>query len=233
MKVENGEWSLANKKARLAGALYLSMAPFAGFSLWMNFSNFVHDDAEATVTNIQAAGQLFALGITSWLICQTLFILLVFTLYHLLKYVSKTSAQLMVIFAFIGISVSFSNEIIQFAILRLVRGGSYLEQLGPDSINALVVLFSHLHNHGVQLAHIFWGLWLFPLAYLIYHAAFLPKILAILILISGLGYLVDFAITTFFMDSGVTVTQFTFIGEILLPLWLLWKGAGNNPQNNT
>lgn len=225
MNNEIGELSLS-KKARIAGALYLSMAPFAGYSLFVNFSNFVHGDALATVTNIREAGNLYALGVTTWMISQIIFILLAFALYHLLKNVCKISAQLMALFAFIGISISFSNEVVQFAILRLVGDGAYLEAFDESQISALVVLFSHLHNHGIQVAHVFWGLWLFPLAYLIYRSEFLPTILGVLIAISGLGYLVDFGVNTFAIDSGVTVTPFTFVGEIAFPLWLLIKGAG-------
>lgn len=229
MNNENGELSLG-KKARLAGALYLCMVPFAGFSLFINFSSFIHSDPVTTVNNIKEAGNLYALGITTWLISQTIFILLAFTLYHLLKNVNKISAQLMVIFAFIGISISFSNEIIQFAVLRLVGDGAYLEAFEPSQINALVVLFSHLHNHGIQIAHIFWGLWLFPLAHLIYRSVFIPRILGILIGISGLGYLIDFGINTFVIDSGISITPVTFLGELIFPLWLLIKGAGKRAK---
>ncbi len=224
MKVIDQEFSL-NKKARISGALYLAMAPFAGFSLFVNFSNFVQSSAEQTANNIHAAEGLYRLGIVTWLFSQLIFILLAFSLFHLLKNVNKASASLMAIFAFIGISVAFSNEILQFAILRLLSGGAYLEAFSQEQINALVVMFSHLHNHGLQIAHIFWGFWLFPLAHLIYRSGFLPKFIAVLIAISGFGYLVDFLINVFLPDSGITVTQFTFIGELVFPLWLLIKGV--------
>lgn len=39
------------------------------------------------------------------------------------------------------------------------------------------------------------------------------------------GYLFD-SFTLFLLpDFGVTIAQFTFLGEILLPLWLLIKGV--------
>ena len=127
----------------------------------------------------------------------------------------------MAVFAFIGISVAFSNEIFQFAILRLLSGGSHLDVFKEEQLNALIVLFSHLHNHGLQVAHVFWGLWLFPLAHLIYRSGFLPKFTGILIAIAGTGYLVDFLVNVFLPDSGITVTQFTFIGEQLSPFGTL------------
>jgi hypothetical protein len=214
-----------NKKAKISGALYLAMAPFAGFSLFVNFSSFVHDNALETANNIHSAIGLYQLGIVSWLLSQVIFILLAFSLYFFLNKVNKVSASLMAVFAFIGISVAFSNEIFQFAILRLLSGGSYLEVFKEEQLNALIVLFSHLHNHGLQVAHVFWGLWLFPLAHLIYRSGFLPKFIGILIAIAGTGYLIDFLVNVFLPDSGITVTQFTFIGELVFPLWLLIKGV--------
>lgn len=214
-----------NKMAKISGALYLAMAPFAGFSLFVNFSNFVHNSAFETANNIHSAIGLYRLGIVSWLLSQLIFILLAFSLYIFLKNINKVSASLMAVFAFIGIAVAFSNEIFQFAILRLLSGGSYLEVFKEEQLNALIVLFSHLHNHGLQVAHVFWGLWLFPLAHLIYRSGFLPKFIGILIAIAGTGYLIDFLVNIFLPDSGITVTQFTFIGELIFPLWLLIKGV--------
>lgn len=70
-----------NKKAKISGALYLAMAPFAGFSLFVNFSNFVHDNALETANNIHSAIGFYQLGIVSWLLSQVIFILLAFSLY--------------------------------------------------------------------------------------------------------------------------------------------------------
>jgi len=45
------------------------------------------------------------------------------------------------------------------------------------------------------------------------------------LIIGCFGYLVDFFIAALFPDLNLTVSQFTFIGEIALPLWLLIKGV--------
>ncbi len=44
-------------------------------------------------------------------------------------------------------------------------------------------------------------------------------------MIGCFGYLVDFVTFFLFPDSGVEISQFTFIGELLLPLWLLIRGV--------
>jgi len=42
-----------------------------------------------------------------------------------------------------------------------------------------VPLFLNLHELGTNIAGIFWGLWLFPMGYLVYKSGFLPRILGV------------------------------------------------------
>lgn len=51
----------------------------------------------------------------------------------------------------------------------------------------------------------------------------LPTIIGVLLLIAGAGYLFDSA-TTIFRVEAVSLSEFTFIGEVALLLWLLWSG---------
>jgi hypothetical protein len=41
-------------------------------------------------------------------------------------------------------------------------------------LDALVLLFLRLHNQGLALAGIFWGLWLFPFGILAMRSGFIP-----------------------------------------------------------
>jgi hypothetical protein len=83
-----------------------------------------------------------------------------------------------------------------------------------------------LHEYGLKVAQIFWGLWLLPLGWLVFRSGFLPRWLGILLLIAGAGYLIDLFIGVVFPSVGVTATTVTFVGELLLPLWLLIRGVG-------
>ena len=51
----------------------------------------------------------------------------------------------------------------------------------------------------------------------------LPTIIGVLLLIAGAGYLFD-SVTTIFRVETVSLSGFTFIGEVALLLWLLWSG---------
>lgn len=51
----------------------------------------------------------------------------------------------------------------------------------------------------------------------------LPTIIGVLLLIAGAGYLFD-SVTTMFNVETMSLSEFTFIGEVALLLWLLWSG---------
>ena len=65
------------------------------------------------------------------------------------------------------------------------------------------------------------------MGYLIFKSNFLPLALGILMIIGGFGYLVDSFVYFIFPDFDVTVSEFTFLGELLLPLWLMFKGVNH------
>ena len=52
----------------------------------------------------------------------------------------------------------------------------------------------------------------------------MPSWLSVLVAIAGLGYLVDGAGTALLAGYGPGIAGFTFAGEVLLMVWLLWQG---------
>lgn len=212
--------------ARLAGVLYLLLIPFSGFGiLYVPSQLVVPGDAATTASNIIASEGLFRGAIVSNLIGQTIFIFLPLVLYRLLKPVDKNHALLMVVFVLIAVPIAFINELNHFGVLILLSGADYLSVFSLDQLHAQVMLFLELHEHGIAIATVFWGLWLFPLGYLVFKSGFLPKILGVLLIIACIGYLIDSLTFMLFPDFDVTISQFTFIGELLLPLWLVFKGV--------
>jgi hypothetical protein len=214
-----------SKTARIAGILYLGMMPLAIFTLWVRASVGVPGDAAATARNVRASEDWLRVAIVTWLASQTLFIFLLLALYKLVAPVNRAHASLMVVLGLAGVPIAFLNEIFQFAALVLVSGADYLEPFGAAQRDASVMLLLRLHDHGLYIAHVFWGLWLLPLGGLVFRSGFLPQILGVLLIVAGAGYLVDFLRYVLVPDVELTVTQFTFIGELLLPLWLVVRGV--------
>ena len=121
------------------------------------------------------------------------------------------------------IPIAMLNEITHLGVLQLLSGADHLAAVDLDQLHAQMMVLLNMHEDGILIAQIFWGLWLFPFGYLVFKSGFLPKILGILLIIGCFGYLID----TFglFLFPGFTpIAAFTSIGELLLPLWLLIKG---------
>ena len=210
----------------MTGFLYLMMAPLGIFGImYVPSSLIVSGDAVATVSNIMANELLFRLSIVSALIVQIVGMLVVLLLYKVLKPVNKTHAVLMVVFLLVAVPLAMLNEINHFAALLLLSGADYLAVFDTEQLHAQVMVFLELHNHGILIASLFWGLWLFPMGYLVLTSGFLPRILGVVLMIACFGYLIDFLTTSLLPNFDVTIGQFTGWGEILFPLWLLIKGV--------
>ncbi len=220
-----------NKIARVAGFLFLLMGPFGFFGMFYVPSILiVPGDAAITANNIMASESLFRSAIVSALIVQIINIFMVLILYKLLKPVNKNHASLMVIFILIGAPIAMLNELNRFAALLLLSGADYLTVFTADQLQALVPLFLDLHEHGITIAGIFWSLWLFPMGYLVFKSGFLPRILGVLLIIAGFGYLIDSFAVFLLPNLYATISQFilfTTYGELFFPLWLLIKGVND------
>ena len=211
-------------RARVAGALYLISNLFAPFTLLYLPSRFiVHGDAAATANNITASESLFRFGIVGNLFTFIANIFLALALYQLLKVVNKNMASLMVLLFLVGVPIAMLNEITQLAVLRLLSGADYLNAYPIDQWQALAYLLLGLHDQGLLIAHIFFGLWLLPMGYLVFTSDFIPKFVGILLVIAGVGYVVQsFAA---FLGYTVNIIVFTGLGELVFLLWLLIKGV--------
>jgi hypothetical protein len=192
-------------RARVAGLLYLSLVPLGLFGILFSGPS--------------------RPGIIGALLTQIVGIFVVLALYQLLKPVNKNMALLMVIFLLLGTPIAMFNELNQFAVLFLSSGADYLRVFTTDQLHALELLFRNSHDNGLHIASIFWGLWLFPMGYLVFKSGFLPRILGILLMIGCAGYLIQSFAAVLLPNLTVDITLFTFWGEVLFPLWLLIKGV--------
>ena len=220
----------SKKIARHSGLLHLSLLPFGIFSfVYVPSIIFVQGDISETISNLMENGWLFRSGIVSHLISQVLVVFLALSMYRLFKYVNKDRSVLMFVLALLGLPISFLNEVHNLAVLRLLD--PEFNMFTSNQLSTQVVLFLDMSRNGVLIAQIFWGLWLIPLGLLVYKSGFLPKLLGILVLVAGSAYLFD-SIMQLFFPGFLTISQFTFVFEIILPIWLLIKGVNDEKWKN-
>ena len=175
----------------------------------------VAGDAATTASNIIANESLFRMGLAGSLITQLIQIVVVLVLYQLFKSVDKNHALLMVIFALVGVPITMLNTLNRIAALLLLNNADQM------------MFFLNLNEQGVFIASIFWGLWLFPLGYLIYKSGYFPKIFGVLMFIAGFGYLIG-SFTSFLLpgyEAIIQVSDLMTMGEVFFMIWVVLKGA--------
>ncbi|MQA42725.1 DUF4386 domain-containing protein [Rugamonas aquatica] len=218
-----------SKNARIAGFVYLLLILIAPLRLvYIPGKLFVSGDAAATIAGIAAHEQLFRLGIFADLVTGAVSLVLTFTLYRLFKDVNKTWALLMLMMGFMDTPLYFFNSLTDMATLILVQAPTYLAAFDQAQRTGLATLFLKMHNLMTFASEIFWGLWLFPLAALVYRSGFLPRFLAVWLTINGVAYLALSGAGLLRPEYNELVANLAFpcqLGEVAFALWILTMGA--------
>jgi hypothetical protein len=224
------------KQSRIAALLYFINclpAPFA--LLYVPSVLIVRGDAAATASNIRDSETLLRLGMAVELFSSTVVIFAMLAFYHLFKRVSQKHAMAMMILMLISVPISYLNVLNDLAALTLARGPAFLSAVFDKAqLEALVLFFLRLHNQGITLAQIFWGLWLFPFGIAVIRSGFIPRFVGIATMIAGSGYVISSSVSLFLPASAQGIGQLAMIlgvGELAF-FWLLIWGAKEQRPNH-
>ena len=200
--------------AMVAGVGLLFMAILSPIAYLNTFQSLVKfDDAALTAQNISNSMGAFRTSILLLFIVAILDIVVAWGLYIVLvpanKNLSALAAWLRVIY----------GAIFMFAISKLYIA---LQVLTPDGTQAMSYLkaFQSIWDTGLIL----FGFHLLVVGYLVFKSGYIPKWLAVFLVLAGVGYVVDGIGKTLSPDYSLNIAQFTFVGEVLLIFWLLWRG---------
>ena len=200
--------------ATVAGVGLLLMAILAPIAYLNTFQSLVKfDDAALTAQNILNSMGAFRTCILLLFTVAILDVIVAWALYILLvpanKNLSALAAWLRVIYA--GIFI--------FAISKLYVA---LQVLTADGTQAMSFLkaFQSIWDKALIL----FGFHLLILGYLAFTSGYIPKWLGVFLVLAAVGYIVDGFGKTFSPDYNLNIAQFTFVGEVLLIFWLLWRG---------
>jgi hypothetical protein len=191
--------------ARRAGLLYVlagSLAPFT--FLYVPGVLLVEGDALATADRVRASEGLLRAAIYGELYNGTLLIFAALALYELFKRVDQRTSILMAAMMLVSVPISYVNAMNNIAPLILLKNPAMTTVLDPGRVAAGVTFFLRLHNYGLVINQIFWGLWLFPIGVLIVRSGFIPRWLAYPLFLAGAGYVIN------------------SLGTLLLPPSLRW-----------
>lgn len=188
----------------------------------------VRGNPTAAAHNIAAHAGLFRWGIVADLAGQAFFILAALSLYHLLKAVHPKTAWLMLVLLLVSIPIAFLNELNSVAALLMARGADTLSIFDESQRVAWMRLFLDLRGTGFDIAGIFWGLWLFPLGWLVYRSGFIPRVLGILLMVGCFAYLANSVMSLALPQFATVVSRWASpvqLVEMIFMLWLLIAGA--------
>jgi hypothetical protein len=221
---------LPRNPGRVAGLWYLLLVIVGPLRLiYVPTKLFVDGNATTTASNILAHETLFRVAIAGDLIGAVVLVLMTLAFYHLFKGVDKSLAVQVVIFGGVMPALLyFVNVTTDLGTLMLVRGADFLNAFDKPQRDALAYLFIRMHDYQNTAAEILWGLWLVPLALLVYRSRFLPRWLGVWLMINGITYMVislTGVLLPQYADQVFTYSKPARLGEIALVLWLLIRGA--------
>ena len=178
--------------ARRAGLLYVLASSTAPFTyLYVPDTLIVQGDALATADRVRTMEGLLRAAIIGELYSATLLVFAALALYQLFKGVDQRISALMAAMILVSVPISYVNALIHIAPLLLIKNSAIAAVLDPGQVAAQVTFFLRLHNYGLVINQIFWGLWLFPIGVLVMRSGFIPRWLGFPLFFAGAGYVLN------------------------------------------
>ena len=219
--------------ARVAGVLYLIIIITGIFAEFFVRQRLIDPgNAVATAGKIMASEWLFRVGIGADLMMIICDVALALLFYLLLKPVNRSLSMLAAFFRLIQAAVLAVNMLNLVFVLNFLSGADYLAVFNNGQLPALALLFLQTHGIGYSIGLVFFAIHCFILGYLLFKSGYFPKILGILLIIAGSGYLIDSFARVLLSNYAnyeniLTLVVFipAFVGELSLCLWLIVRGA--------
>lgn len=213
--------------ARIAGFLYLLVVVFSTFALVTISGMSVRGDAALTAQNILASEQMYRIALAANLISAIAYVGVVAILYELMKPVNRALSAVAGFIGLAGCTISAVVMIQMLTTLHLVGGDASLAAFTAEQVQGLVRASQKSQGFGNTMSLVFFGFYCLSLGALVLGAKFLPRILGLLLIIAGLGWLIgNFAsILGFQIPLSSYLVPVSGLCETLFCLWLLVMGV--------
>lgn len=215
--------------ARLCGLFALAGIITGAFDIgYVQSSLVVAGNPAATLQNLLTHETLFRLGFSAHLLELVLNIPGEIISYVLFKRVNGILAAIALGCGFIGIAVEAMDLLFAFVPLKLAIAGTALTAFTPDQIHAMARLAGQLQEAGLLLSWVFYGIDELSTGFLWFRSGFLPRVLGILLALSGLAYFTHGFLT--FLAPALDARIYPYVlyptlpGEGLSSLWLAIAG---------
>jgi len=208
----------------IAGSSLLLMAGISAASFPFLEGLLASGDATTTAANVASDETQFRLAVTGVLIVVALDVIVAWALYVFLRpvhrYLSTLAMLLRVVYAAILATALHNLLEIPRLLDRRASAGAVEGARIDDLVLASYEAFEVTWAVGLGV----FGLHLLVVGYLAYEAEYVPGLVGVLVAIAGVGYTVDGVDTVALESYPVEVASVTFVGEVVLLLWLLYSG---------
>ncbi len=216
--------------ARVGGLLYLFIIVVALFGeVFVRERLIVRGDPAATARSIRESETLFRLSVAGDALVLVSDVAVAMILYVLLKPVDPNLSLLAAFLRLAYASVNGVFRLFQLAAVVVLGGAAYLKAFDPRQVNVLALLALRLHGQGYGISLIFFGFSCVLLGYLISRSGYLPRSIGVLLVVAGLGYLINSFAQILAPEFAATLFPWILLpavpAEWGLCLWLIVKGV--------
>lgn len=220
------------KLSKIAGISYLIIFFTAIFSNFVAIENIVvPNDAAATLENLLNNELIFMLAILSFIITIIFDVVIAWALWIILKPVNENFSLFAAWFRLVHAIVFAVGLYHLVSIIRISYGDANFYNLSGEQMASQVLLFFTQFNDTWLIGLIFFGIHLIALGYLLLRSKQAPKFIGILLIIAGIGYMVDSAAGLLLPNyanmeivSMIIVVVPGVVAEMAFTIWLLAKG---------
>jgi hypothetical protein len=145
--------------------------------------------ATATAANILSHEPLFRLGFVSSLMTVPFHLVWAVLFYGLFKPVNKSVSLLAGFVMLVACAMWALSSLLYLAPLLVLQGKTSLSAFAREQLQALALMLLKLNAQAYDIGLVFFGFWCVLIGYLILRSTFLPRIIAVLEVLAGLGYM--------------------------------------------
>lgn len=179
---------------------------------------------EQTVQNLSAHSGHFVVALLFYLITFLEDVVIAWALYVLLAPVNRALSLLTAWFRLVYTAVALVGWLHLVTVYRLLTTPDDVTQFGTSLLHAQVQLLLRSFRHDWSVSLIIFGIHLVLLGSLICRSGYIHWIIGILLVIDGIGWVIDSLQPFLYPKAHLGFLFITFFGELVFMLWLLIMG---------
>jgi len=186
----------------------------------------VGGSAALTAASFLGHERLFWVGFVSCVLGVAFHTAWVALFYELFQPVHRTLALTAAFFGLVTCGMQAVAALLYLGPMLVLKGGPSLSALPAEQAQALAMVLLKLNGHAFNVDLVFFGFWCVLAGFLIFRSTFLPRILGILLMIDGLGW-ITFILPSLGTSLFPVVAVASGLAEIPLQLWLIVFGVNS------